>query len=110
MRMTNILAGRDVSSLNLKLVMMCADVNIDWARSFLGVSPADPFSHVSISGLISQYPPVREAKPNPTHIYIAALSALSLAPNLITQNVSPSLVHLIINTSSYLARQFSTWC
>lgn len=35
-----------------------------------------------------QYPPVREAKPNPTHIYIAALSALGLAPNLITQNVS----------------------
>lgn len=35
-----------------------------------------------------QYPPVREAKPNPNHIYVAALQALGLAPNLITQNVS----------------------
>ncbi len=34
-----------------------------------------------------QYPPVRDAKPNPTHIYIAALQALGLAPGLITQNV-----------------------
>ncbi|WWD19876.1 hypothetical protein CI109_104344 [Kwoniella shandongensis] len=40
-----------------------------WARSFLG------------------YPPVRDAQPNPTHIYIAALQHLGLAPNLITQNV-----------------------
>ncbi|GMK56829.1 hypothetical protein CspeluHIS016_0306690 [Cutaneotrichosporon spelunceum] len=40
-----------------------------WGRSFLG------------------YPPVRDAKPNPTHIYIAALQALGLAPGLITQNV-----------------------
>ncbi|ORY31591.1 DHS-like NAD/FAD-binding domain-containing protein [Naematelia encephala] len=40
-----------------------------WARSFLG------------------YPPVRDSLPNPTHIYIAALQALGLAPNLITQNV-----------------------
>ncbi|ODN95300.1 hypothetical protein L198_04693 [Cryptococcus wingfieldii CBS 7118] len=40
-----------------------------WARSFLG------------------YPPVRDAMPNPTHIYIAALQHLGLAPNLITQNV-----------------------
>ncbi|WVQ94942.1 hypothetical protein IAU59_002031 [Kwoniella sp. CBS 9459] len=40
-----------------------------WARSFLG------------------YPPVREAQPNPTHIYIAALQHLGLAPKLITQNV-----------------------
>ncbi|KAK1922308.1 DHS-like NAD/FAD-binding domain-containing protein [Papiliotrema laurentii] len=40
-----------------------------WARSFLG------------------YPPVRDAKPNPTHIYVAALQLLGLAPNLITQNV-----------------------
>ncbi|OWZ38505.1 hypothetical protein LQV05_005514 [Cryptococcus neoformans] len=40
-----------------------------WARSFLG------------------YPPVRDAQPNPTHIYIAALLYLGLAPNLITQNV-----------------------
>ncbi|WWC64846.1 uncharacterized protein I303_107460 [Kwoniella dejecticola CBS 10117] len=40
-----------------------------WARSFLG------------------YPPVRDAQPNPTHIYIAALQHLGLAPKLITQNV-----------------------
>ncbi|WVR09647.1 hypothetical protein IAU60_006720 [Kwoniella sp. DSM 27419] len=40
-----------------------------WARSFLG------------------YPPVRDAQPNPTHIYIAALQHLGLAPRLITQNV-----------------------
>lgn len=36
---------------------------------------------------IHQYPPVRDAQPNPTHIYIAALLHLGLAPNLITQNV-----------------------
>nr|ODN81345.1 hypothetical protein L203_05600 [Cryptococcus depauperatus CBS 7841] len=41
----------------------------DWARSFLG------------------YPPVRNALPNPTHIQIASLQYLGLAPNLITQNV-----------------------
>ncbi|WVN90001.1 uncharacterized protein L203_105233 [Cryptococcus depauperatus CBS 7841] len=40
-----------------------------WARSFLG------------------YPPVRNALPNPTHIQIASLQYLGLAPNLITQNV-----------------------
>ncbi|OCF61533.1 hypothetical protein L486_01183 [Kwoniella mangroviensis CBS 10435] len=40
-----------------------------WARSFLG------------------YPPVRDAQANPTHIYIAALQHLGLAPKLITQNV-----------------------
>jgi NAD-dependent SIR2 family protein deacetylase len=34
-----------------------------------------------------QYPPVKLAKPNPNHIYIAALQMLGLAPNLITQNV-----------------------
>ncbi|KIR51944.1 hypothetical protein I315_05582 [Cryptococcus gattii Ru294] len=45
------------------------DTPRDWARSFLG------------------YPPVRDAQPNPTHIYIAALLHLGLAPNLITQNV-----------------------
>ncbi|EIW66067.1 hypothetical protein TREMEDRAFT_70323 [Tremella mesenterica DSM 1558] len=43
--------------------------HIDWARSFLG------------------YPPVRDALPNPTHIYIAALQVLGLAPKHITQNV-----------------------
>ena len=31
---------------------------------------------------------MREAQPNPTHIYIAALQLLGLAPNLITQNAS----------------------
>lgn len=36
---------------------------------------------------MTQYPSVRDAKPNPTHIYIAALQALGLAPALITQNV-----------------------
>lgn len=40
-----------------------------WSRSYLG------------------YPPVRDAKPNPTHMYVAALQRLGLAPNLITQNV-----------------------
>ncbi|KAL1410821.1 hypothetical protein Q8F55_001764 [Vanrija albida] len=40
-----------------------------WARSFLG------------------YPPVRDALPNPTHMYIASLQALGIAPALITQNV-----------------------
>ncbi|XAO26266.1 hypothetical protein I312_105101 [Cryptococcus bacillisporus CA1280] len=51
-----------------------------WARSFLG------------------YPPVRDAQPNPTHIYIAALLHLGLAPNLITQNVDnlhPKAYHLL---------------
>ncbi|KAL7424514.1 hypothetical protein Q5752_000198 [Cryptotrichosporon argae] len=40
-----------------------------WARSFIG------------------YPPVRDAQPNPTHIYVAALQTLGVAPHLITQNV-----------------------
>lgn len=31
---------------------------------------------------------MREAQPNPTHIYIAALQLLGLIPKLITQNVS----------------------
>ena len=57
----------------------------DWARSFLGVCHSYCMSKEIAD---KQYPPVREAKPNPTHIYIAALSALGLAPNLITQNVS----------------------
>lgn len=35
----------------------------------------------------TQYPPVRDALPNPTHIYIASLQSLGLAPGLITQNV-----------------------
>lgn len=41
-----------------------------WSRSYLG------------------YPPVRDAKPNPTHMYVAALQRAGLAPKLITQNVS----------------------
>ncbi|KAG7528675.1 hypothetical protein FFLO_06006 [Filobasidium floriforme] len=41
----------------------------DWARSFIG------------------YVPVRKAVPNPTHMYIASLQRLGLAPTLITQNV-----------------------
>lgn len=40
-----------------------------WSRSYLG------------------YPPVRDAKPNPTHMYVAALQRLGLAPSLVTQNV-----------------------
>ncbi|ORX40464.1 DHS-like NAD/FAD-binding domain-containing protein [Kockovaella imperatae] len=51
-----------------------------WARSFLG------------------YPPVRDAQPNPTHIYIAALQVLGLAPRLITQNVDnlhPKALNLV---------------
>ncbi|KAJ9115276.1 hypothetical protein QFC20_001143 [Naganishia adeliensis] len=40
-----------------------------WSRSYLG------------------YPPVRDALPNPTHMYVAALQRLGLAPTLITQNV-----------------------
>ncbi|KAJ9115005.1 hypothetical protein QFC22_005333 [Naganishia vaughanmartiniae] len=40
-----------------------------WSRSYLG------------------YPPVRDALPNPTHMYVAALQRLGLAPSLITQNV-----------------------
>ena len=47
--------------------------------------------------LIKQYPPVRDAQPNPTHIYIAALQLLNLAPNLITQNAG----HLHPRTWSY---------
>ncbi|GFZ51073.1 Hydrolase acting on carbon-nitrogen bonds, other than peptide bonds in linear amides [Saitozyma sp. JCM 24511] len=60
-----------------------------WARSFLG------------------YPPVRDATPNPTHIYVAALQALGLAPNLITQNVDnlhPKAASLILSSLPPQAR------
>ncbi|WVQ75610.1 hypothetical protein IAR50_005239 [Cryptococcus sp. DSM 104548] len=62
---------RDVSFWRPSSSIHAADLRSqsDWARSFLG------------------YPPVRDAMPNPTHIYIAALQHLGLAPNLITQNV-----------------------
>lgn len=56
-----------------------------WARSFLG------------------YPPVRDAQPNPTHIYVAALQALGLAPKLITQNVDnlhPKALELLFSAFS----------
>ncbi|KAK4684689.1 hypothetical protein P7C73_g5481, partial [Tremellales sp. Uapishka_1] len=59
----------------------------------------------------NDYPPVRDAKPNPNHVYIAALQSLGLAPNLITQNVDnlhPKALNMVIPSKARILELHGT--